>query len=266
MCFLKELYFDEFGVYDTRYTRCLHKIEIINLHIKDMNIQIFTKSFWNYYLELEARMGETRRYVEYDEINFKTYSSNYLMLFQTVCSEIDVVGKEIATYFNPSFETDEGNKPINRWWFEIQDNMPNINREVIFADSYTLKPWDKYRVVKVESKQLRNQKQIDVVKYNLQPKGDGITYATPKWWNAYNKVKHKRLKIDSDGVNYKKANLQNLSLALAALYLMEFEFMKNIGTVKERLKCGKSELFGMGDLQGSYISSVHAEGGTLIFQ
>jgi hypothetical protein len=49
-----------------------------------MDINGFTKSYWNYYLELEERMEETRRYIEYDENNFKTYSSNYLRRYRTV--------------------------------------------------------------------------------------------------------------------------------------------------------------------------------------
>lgn len=207
-------------------------------------------------------MEETHRYVEYDENNLKTFSSNYLMLFQTVCSEIDVVGKEIAAFYNPAFEKEKGTKPINRWWYEIQDNLPVINREIIFSDSYSLIPWEHYRVVKSVPQQTTNGKQSGRTNYNLHPKENGKKYATPKWWIAYNKVKHKRLKQDADGVNYKKANLQNLSLAYAALYLLEFEFMKNIGTVQERLKCKRSQLFGMGDLEIHYITCTHVDGGT----
>lgn len=42
--------------------------------------------------------------------------------------------------------------------------------------------------------------------------------------------------------------------------------MKDIASVEERLKCGRSELFGMGDLQSSYVNSVRLEDGILIFQ
>ena len=117
-------------------------------------------------------------------------------------------------------------------------------------------PWDKLRVVKVVSQRNNNGKQIEVINYNLRPKTEGTVHATPTWWNAYNKVKHKRLKSDEDGVNYKKANLQNLSNAFAALYLMEFEFMKLIGTVQDRTKCNQSILFGMGDLEQTYMNNA----------
>ena len=224
-----------------------------------MDFQTFSKSYWNYYLELEERMEETHRYVEYDIDNFNTYSSNYLMLFQSVCSEIDVVGKEIASYFNASFEKENGTKPINRWWYEIQDKLQNICREVRFSDSFVLNPWKNYRIVKKVSPQTRRGKEIDVTNYVLQTKTSDITYATPKWWTAYNKVKHKRLKTDNDGINYKKANLLNLSSAFAALYLLEYDFMEIIGRIDERTGCGRSVLFGMGNLEETYIDRLFLE-------
>lgn len=217
----------------------------------------FQRSYWNYYLELEERMEATKKYVEFDLDNKNVYSSTYLMLMQAVCSEIDVVAKEIASHFSVDFQNDKGNKSINRWWYEIQDTLPKVVRTITFADSIERNPWDKFRVVKVITQRTNNQgQQIDVTNYNLQPKGQGITYATPKWWNAYNKVKHKRVDSDSDGMNYKKANLDNLTYAFAALYLLEFEYMKKIGTPEERVGCGRSILFGMGDLESNYISSL----------
>lgn len=219
----------------------------------------FQRSYWNYYLELEERMEATKKYVEFDLYNSKIYSSTYLMLMQAVCSEIDVVGKEIASYFSEDFRKDEGKKPINRWWYEIQDVMSDVFRTVSFADSIKRDPWAGYRVVKVISQRPdRNGDLKDVTNYNLQPKENGIMYATPKWWNAYNKVKHKRLDSDSDGVNYKKANLDNLTNAYAALYLLEFEFMKKIGRLEERVSCGDSTLFGMGDLEEHNVSKGFA--------
>ena len=201
-----------------------------------MDIHEYAKSYWSYYLELENRMEETRRYVEFDEYNFRTYSSYYLMLFQTVCSEIDVVGKDVASYFNPDFEKERGIKSINRWWYEVQNNLPDVDREICFAGSFLLKPWDRYRVKKNITNQNRNGKQTYVTNYNLIPKTNGIVYSTPNWWNAYNKVKHQRLKNDIDDcVNYKKASLRNVSNAVTALFLLEFEFMKKIGTIEERL-------------------------------
>lgn len=227
----------------------------------------FQRSYWNYYLELEERMKNTKKYVEFDIYNAEAYSSTYLMLMQAVCSEIDVVGKEIASHFSGDFQKDKEKKSINRWWYEIQDTMPDVFRTVSFSDGIERNPWDKYRVVKVVSQKTdKNGNLKDAINYNLQPKCNGITYATPKWWNAYNKVKHKRLDVENDVVNYKKANLDNLTNAFAALYLLEFEFMKKIGTLEERVSCGKSILFGMGDLENNYINSLFMteDSGTLV--
>lgn len=93
-------------------------------------------------------MEVTKKYVEYDEDNFKTYSSTYHMLIQAVCSEIDVVGKEIARHYCSKIDTEKGDKPINRWWFEILDKIKEVNRSIRFANAFEVKPWDKFRVVK----------------------------------------------------------------------------------------------------------------------
>ena len=55
------------------------------------NVNIFVKSYWNYYLELEEQFISTKKFVEFDVSNSTTYSVEYLKLFQAVCSEIDVV-------------------------------------------------------------------------------------------------------------------------------------------------------------------------------
>lgn len=217
-----------------------------------MDFKTFQRGYWDFYIELEERMIGSKKYVAFDEDNLNAFSSNYLMLFQSVCSEIDVVGKEIAAYFNSDFENCNGTKPINRWWFEIQNRLSSLNREVVFSGSIHVTPWVGFRVVRVESTRLVNGKEINVVNFNLE-KGNH----TPEWWTAYNKVKHERLK-KADGVtNYKKANLRNLVNAFAALYLLEFDFMKEIGTLEQRIMCEPSVLFGMGDLDRHTISRFY---------
>lgn len=150
----------------------------------DSYFDSFKTSYWNYYIELEKRMEATRKYVEYDEDNFRTYSGTYLMLMQAVNSEIDVVGKEIASHYDSSFDSEKGDKPINRWWFEIQDRLPGVKRSIKFADKFDLNPWENYRVVKKVSQRNSNGRVFSVTKYNLQPMTDGIIYSTPGWWTA----------------------------------------------------------------------------------
>ena len=46
------------------------------------------------------------------------------------------------------------------------------------------------------------------------------------WWTAYNKVKHERTSPYKEGkTNYSRANLENLILAMAALYIIEMKFI-----------------------------------------
>lgn len=59
--------------------------------------EIFKKSYWNYFLELEEEFLLTQKYVTFDKLNFNTFSAEYIKLIQAVCSEIDVVAKEIAS-------------------------------------------------------------------------------------------------------------------------------------------------------------------------
>ena len=77
-------------------------------------LDVFLKSYWSYYIELESQFIETKRYVEFSTDNQKTYSVEYLKLYQAVCSEIDVVGKEIAQRVNPNFTVDTRTN-IQKW-------------------------------------------------------------------------------------------------------------------------------------------------------
>ena len=76
------------------------------------DINLFIKSYWDYFLELEEQFIETKRFVAFDKANSKSYSIEYLKLYQAVCSEIDVVGKEIAVAVNPTFKIDKNTKNI----------------------------------------------------------------------------------------------------------------------------------------------------------
>ena len=66
--------------------------------------QFFEKNYWEYYLELEEQFISTKRYVAFDAANYKSYSLEYLKLLEAVCSEIDIVGKEIAHQIDSSFK------------------------------------------------------------------------------------------------------------------------------------------------------------------
>ena len=83
----------------------------------------FIKHYWQYYRELEDEIIATRRYVDFDQGNFSTFSVEYLKLYQAICSEIDVLGKAIAHEINPAFKADDKQNNILKWWLVLQDNI-----------------------------------------------------------------------------------------------------------------------------------------------
>ena len=101
----------------------------------------FISSYWNYYLELEEAFKQTQKYVAFDRHNDRTYSVEYLKLIQAVCSEIDVVAKEIAVHFDPGFH--KISRPnISHWGYVIVNNMPQITKACVFlTNGYEVTPW-----------------------------------------------------------------------------------------------------------------------------
>ena len=83
-------------------------------------------TYWKYYISLEEEFLDTSKYVEFDYINNgRTYSIEYLKLFQTVCSEIDVVGKALAKELDSTFSPTK-KTGINEWWYSILENDTGI--------------------------------------------------------------------------------------------------------------------------------------------
>lgn len=196
----------------------------------------FIRSYWNYYLNLDMQMMSTCRYVEFDSVNFSTYSIEFLKLYQAVCSEIDVVGKYLASEINPEFKTDDGSNTILKWWFEIQNWYDVCKKKTVsFRQQYNLTPWDSFRVEYVPDKNGRMYPRIS-------QQGE---HKVPFWWSAYNKVKHNRTSIDSktNAQYYTKANLLNLSNAYAALYLLEKGYLSIFNNELISQSTGKSALF-----------------------
>lgn len=194
------------------------------------------KNYWEYYRELEDEFLLTRRYVDFTENNFATYSVEYLKLYQAVCSEIDVIGKAMAQVVDPSFKPEDKQNNILKWWFKIQNEylltdgpftplnptaqVVRINMgdyKCILLGNHDFVPWANF---KTESR--INTK--NAVYYATAEGSD-----TPSWWKAYNAVKHNRISIGSAMTNYEKANLGNLAFAFSGLYVLEKAFMDSVG-------------------------------------
>ena len=193
--------------------------------------QYFINNYWNYYLELENEFLQVRKYVEFSEENFKTYSIELLKLYQAVCSEIDVVGKIFASEVNNSFIANNKTN-ILKWWFEIQDkfkfktsNYKLTEYEVKVLDLISVKPWEKFVVEKYKDKN-------GVIRFRCLK-----NYDTPTWWKDYNKVKHQRISLSKDdkiNVNYTKANLKNTAESFGALYVLLLAYAEVLN-IRERL-------------------------------
>ena len=196
---------------------------------------LLVKTYWRYYTELENEMLATSQYVDFSQGNFNTYSVEFMKLYQAVCSEIDVFGKALASEMNVSFKPDDTSVSVHKWWFEIQSWYKTLTKKtVVFCQEYQLTPWENY-----QTEWVRNKKGALYCRVCQMP-----NIKTPSWWSEYNGVKHHRTSKDNSGkLNYEKANLQNLSNAFAALYILESNYLHELGDAVQIQSMKKSALF-----------------------
>lgn len=182
---------------------------------------------------MEEQFLVTRRYVSFDKKNGKTFSSEFIKLLQAICSEIDVLAKEIAKYKNPNFKIKESY--IAKWGFMLVKSYPFLsNTTVQFNNDYILSPWKKTGYVEYYNKD-----------HNLcYKRAEGCE--NPEWWRAYNKVKHERTSIKDKSPNYEQANLKNVVNALGALYILE-QIMLSELSKKRNDRITSSKLFRLND-------------------
>ena len=197
----------------------------------DLQIRRFIHNFWDYYCELENDFLVTRKYVSFSELNYSTFSLEYLKLFQAVCSEIDVLGKTIASTVDNNFKPKDKQNNIYKWWYAIQD-LPLVNSSsknfllsdstCIFLNEMNLTPWNSFKTERCVDKKGRNYIR-------------SVDKSVPSWWTAYNSVKHSRICLNdnqNDDINFAKANLKNLVNAFAGLYLLEISYLSLLSTVE----------------------------------
>lgn len=209
------------------------------------------RNYWNYYLELEYEFIQTKRFVDFSSKNYATFSIEFLKLFQAICSEIDVVGKYLASIINKNFIRKDC-KSIRQWWNVIQDELQiNLEPKHYFNPSKSLSniktikvvnnsmnevysPWAGFEVE--EFKDSRNRTRIHTKE----------KCSTPKWWSDYNAVKHHRTEqLKPNETNYEKANLKNVCESIAALYLLELAVIELSASRKTDLErfVNESQLF-----------------------
>ena len=175
-----------------------------------MTRQEYNSKIWSFYLRLEKDFIESLNYVEFSEDNYPTYSVEFERLLLSICSEIDVLCKLLCR------EIDVTQTPNK--FFEYAGILCS------FEDFVSAK-------VRFE-----NSGQ------EFAPFSEMTLTESPSWWKAYNKVKHER----TDNNNYKKGNLENVFLALSALYMTNRYYCKKISTSRLNNEPNpRSQLFNM---------------------
>lgn len=195
--------------------------------------EMFCKKIWEYYLVLENDFLETERYVSFElgenlfcdsnescnTENSKVYSDEYVKQYQAICSEIDVVMKQICK----EIHNNDNVKSIPEYAKLILNDCPEIVlQKVKVKHKFELQPFKIWKI-----------------------KDETSDYKSPNWWTDYNDVKHHRLE------NYKKGNLKNVINALAGLYILELYFVRKIGNTNNEKDVPNdvSKLFNLVDFQ-----------------
>lgn len=169
-----------------------------------MDIKFFKNNVWNHYLLIENEFIKTFNYVSLDIDNFNTFSEKYFTLIQLIGSEIDTILKDLCDLSDKPFPEGNKLKNIHHYCEIINNNYPNFSNEEIYVNRIrtTIIPWEKWSYSKNYVKTSNNK---EYYKYSGN---------NPKWWSAYNKVKHTRTST------YKYANLKNTLYSLSALYIL----------------------------------------------
>ena len=188
-----------------------------------MTAEEFLTAHWKYFRLLEDDLLATEKYVTFEKDNYKTYSTEYIKITQMACAEIDVLGKVFSKMLQPNFKGDK----LSHYCKTITQIWPNFTKEEVLFKPIKEKPlipWDKW-----------------TWKENTNRNGiKSITGDNPQWWRDHNQVKHNRTIKE----NYKKANLRNAILSLAALFQVESYIYKYLAG-RNVIAINHSKLFTM---------------------
>lgn len=145
---------------------------------------------WNYFITLEKDLEQLSRYVEIAEPNFGTYSIEIARLLFAAASEVDVVAKLLCTSIQPGSSPEK----IRQYHAILEPNVPSLFRMSVQMPRFGTSsiPWDSWTAT-----------------------------ASPKWWTAYNKVKHQRHD------HFDQATLGNAVNALQGLFVLLLYYMSD---------------------------------------
>lgn len=156
------------------------------------------QEYFSYYLELERDFFSTEIYLTIDEDNYGAFSIQYNRIYQSICSEIDCLLKELCKQLKPEAKA----RKLGAYCPIIQSHFKYFKDErvYLYKSRIELQPWKEWGENKA-----------------------------PFWWTMYNNVKHHRMEIDekTEKPYYKYANLENVLNALAALFIVEQYYIYN---------------------------------------
>jgi hypothetical protein len=167
--------------------------------------------FWPIYKQLEKEFMELSYFISIDRAQLKVYSIRIADLILRIVSECENLARELCKREKVHFKDKNGKKREIVYFNEYIDKLDDI------FDLYSKSVYFKFENVR------------DIAFYDsLMPfhttkmKIKGKEKAILNWYDAYNKVKHDRLK------NIKVANLGNLIEGLAALFILNIYYQDRV--------------------------------------
>jgi hypothetical protein len=139
--------------------------------------------YWQYFVALEADLTATARFVEPAQANMNTYSIEFARILLGAGSEIDVLCKVLCQEHHLPVSTEN----INGYRSAIVGRFPGFTKLEIQLPRYGLVrlPWQAWE-----------------------------QGTNPRWWRAYNQVKHERHN------HFEDANLENALDAVSGLFVL----------------------------------------------
>jgi len=165
--------------------------------------------FWPIYKKLEEEFKELSYYIAIDRKQLKTYSIKIADLILRTVAECENIASLICKNENIKFRDKKGHIRKSVYFNEYIEELNSIFR----LDEKLINPI----YINID------ESAFDI---KLQPfrkeklKVNGKEKEIIPWYNAYNKIKHDRVRY------FKQANLENLINALAALFMLNV-YLKN---------------------------------------
>jgi hypothetical protein len=156
--------------------------------------------FWNNYKSIESDFLRFLEYAPYHKSNLKMYSPKLTGFLLQVGGYVDSAFKEMANYFN--FRVYGKKKRVKK-----KEAITDIvDAFCLFEYIYNLSTNNGGHLIAT----------LDFGDKELYPFMDfsSSKFISPKWWFAYNKVKHEY------SLHYKRASVDNVLEALAAAFLL----------------------------------------------